>query len=33
MLVLVEDAAEPVSSKNVKLIELAWLGERFGGRP
>jgi hypothetical protein len=33
MLVLIEDAAEPVSSKDVKLIESAWLGERLGDRP
>ena len=30
MLVLVEDAAESVSSEEVKLIELAWFGKRFG---
>jgi hypothetical protein len=28
-----EDAAESVSSKDVKLIESAWSGERLGGRP
>jgi hypothetical protein len=33
MLVLMEDAAEPVSSVDVKLIELAWFGERLGCRP
>jgi hypothetical protein len=33
MLVFVKDAAEPVSSEDVKLIELAWFGKRFGGGP
>lgn len=33
MLVFVEDAAEPVSSADVKLIESVWFGERLGGRP
>jgi hypothetical protein len=33
MLVLMEDAAEPVSSEDVELIELAWFGERLGCRP
>jgi hypothetical protein len=28
-----EDAAEPVSSEDVKLIESAWFGEWLGGRP
>jgi hypothetical protein len=32
MFVLVEDAAESVASEDVKLLELAWFGERFGGR-
>jgi hypothetical protein len=29
-LILMKDAAEPVSSKDVKLIESAWFGERLG---
>ena len=33
MLVLMEDAAEPVASEDVKLFELAWFGERLGGWP
>jgi hypothetical protein len=33
MLVLVEDAAKPVLSEDVELIELAWFGERLGCRP
>jgi hypothetical protein len=33
MLVFVEDAAEPVSSADIKLVESAWLGEWFGCRP
>jgi hypothetical protein len=33
MLVFVEDAAEPVSSADIELVELAWFGERFGCRP
>jgi hypothetical protein len=33
MLVLMEDAAEPVASEDVKLFELAWFGERLGCRP
>ncbi|MFL6056733.1 MAG: hypothetical protein ACJ72W_28125 [Actinoallomurus sp.] len=33
MLVFVEDAAEPVSSADVKLIESACFIERFGRRP
>ena len=33
MLVLMEDAAESVSSKDVKLFESVWFGERLGGRP
>jgi hypothetical protein len=28
-----EDAAESVSSKDVKLLESAWFGERLGSRP
>ena len=31
MLVLMEDTTEPVSSADVKLIELAWSCERLGG--
>ena len=33
MLVLMKDAAEPVSSEDVELIEFAWFGERLGCRP
>jgi hypothetical protein len=33
MPVLMENAAEPISSTDVKLIESAWFGERLGGRP
>ena len=33
VLVLVEDAAEPVPSEDRELFELAWLGERLGCRP
>jgi hypothetical protein len=33
MFVLMENAAEPVSSKDVKLIESTRFGERLGGRP
>lgn len=33
MLVLMENAAEPISSEDVKLIESAWFGGRLGGRP
>jgi hypothetical protein len=32
MLVLTENAAEPVSSTDVKPIELAWFSERLGDR-
>jgi hypothetical protein len=30
MVALMEDAAESVSSEDVKLVELAWFGERLG---
>lgn len=30
---LMQDAAEPVSSEDVKLFELPWFGERLGCRP
>jgi hypothetical protein len=33
MLVLMEDAAESVSSEDVKLFESAWFAERLGRRP
>src|SRR4051812_38348010 len=33
MAVLMEDAAESVSPEDVKLVELAWFGERLGYRP
>jgi hypothetical protein len=33
MLVLMENAAEPVASTDVKLIESTRFGERLGGRP
>ena len=33
MLVLMENAAESISSRDVKLIESAWFSERLGGRP
>jgi hypothetical protein len=33
VLVFMEDAAEPVSSEDVELIELAWFAERLGCRP
>jgi hypothetical protein len=29
MLVFVEDAAEPVSSVDIKLVESVWFGERL----
>jgi hypothetical protein len=33
MLVFVEDAGEPVSSADIKLVESVWFGEWFGRRP
>jgi hypothetical protein len=33
LLILMEDAAEPVSSEDVRMIELAWFGERLGCQP